>query len=144
MLYSIILFLFILCCITIITIILMQSGRGEGLAGVFGGGEIQSMLGTQATNILEKITWGAVGAFFLLSVVLSLMSTQNSSSIVDKIPVQQAAPAAAKQAQQAQSQTATQVPAGEQSVPVAVPEGTTDAIPAETTGEVPVPAVPTE
>ena len=136
MLYSVLLFLFILCCITIITIILMQSGKGEGLAGVFGGGEIQSMLGTQATNILEKITWGAVGSFFVLTIILSLMSGQKTSSIVDKIPVQQPAPAAAQKAVQApaeQKSPAEETKAVEQNIPAQATET-----------EIPVPAVPAE
>ncbi|MCD6459802.1 preprotein translocase subunit SecG [bacterium] len=157
MFYSILLFLFILCCITIITIILMQSGRGQGLAGVFGGGEIQSMLGTQATNILEKITWGAVASFFILTIILSLTNSQKRSSIIDKIPIEQPAPKAAQQAQipvapsAAKTVQQAEVPAGadeqtpvtEQNAPV--PETQTNTVPAQTKTEIPLqeaPAIP--
>lgn len=83
MFYTLLLILFIISCLFLLTVILIQAGRGEGLAGVFGGENMQQMLGAQAPDILEKITWGTVIVFFSLTIVLSLMTSRNNSSIVD-------------------------------------------------------------
>ena len=92
MFYTLLLLLFIASCLVLLTIILIQAGRGEGLAGVFGGENMQQMLGTQAPDILEKITWGAVIVFFSLTIILSLMTSHRNSSIVDSVSIPEPAP----------------------------------------------------
>lgn len=47
-------------------IVLLQSGRGGGLAGIAAGGATQQLLGTRtAPDILEKATW-ILGALFIV------------------------------------------------------------------------------
>ncbi|MDX9701795.1 MAG: preprotein translocase subunit SecG [Candidatus Auribacterota bacterium] len=86
--YILLLMFFIMLSVVLIGVILMQSGRGQGLAGVFGGGEMQSMLGPRASDFLEKLTWGGVTLFFVLTIVLSLFLSQRKGTIVDKVHVQ--------------------------------------------------------
>ena len=52
-------------------IILLQSGKGGGLAGIAAGGATQQVLGARtAPDILEKATW-TLGAMFILLCVLT-------------------------------------------------------------------------
>ncbi len=102
--YVILLLLFIALCVVLTTVILMQSGRGQGLAGAFGGGEMQTMLGPRATDFLEKLTWGGVTLFFVMTIILSFFVSQRKGSLVDKVQMQ----APPVQQQQTMPATATQ------------------------------------
>lgn len=146
MLYSFFMILFILCCLVLVTVILMQSGRGEGLAGMVSSDNVQSALGPRASDVLEKITWGVVVVFFAFTIFLSVFTTQRKGSIVDKVQVEQ--PQQPVQQQPGTPATATPlnqaVPPGTQA-PVktesAQPQATTGAqTPAA--GQTPAPAQP--
>lgn len=53
-----------------IFVILMQSGQGEGLAGIASGGATRQVLGTrQAPDMLEKATWTLAAIFISLCVI---------------------------------------------------------------------------
>ena len=133
--YVILLLLFIALCIVLTTVILMQSGRGQGLAGAFGGGEMQTMLGPKATDFLEKLTWGGVTLFFVMTIVLSFFVSQRKGSLVDKVqmqapPVQQQTmPATATQPAQAVSDDAANAVESAVSDQPSVPAPAADQIP---------------
>ena len=55
--------------VVLILIILLQRGRGGGLAGAFGGAGGQSALGTRAGDVFTKITIGLAVAWILLACV---------------------------------------------------------------------------
>ncbi|NNJ24473.1 preprotein translocase subunit SecG [Alienimonas chondri] len=55
--------------IVLILIILLQRGRGGGLAGAFGGAGGQSALGTRAGDVFTKITIGLAVAWIVLACV---------------------------------------------------------------------------
>jgi preprotein translocase subunit SecG len=57
--------------------VLLQSGRGGGLAGVFGeSSATQAMFGGRgAATFLTRATWGLGSAFFLLSMLLAVLTT---------------------------------------------------------------------
>jgi preprotein translocase subunit SecG len=60
-------------------IVLLQSGKGEGLAAMGGGGGTVAdgvMGGRQAATLLTKATWITGGIFLGLLLVLSIMSSQ--------------------------------------------------------------------
>ena len=62
--------LFVLCCLTLILIILIQKGRGGGLSAAFGGGA-GSVLGSKTGDFLTWVTIVLVGVFLLLAVVMA-------------------------------------------------------------------------
>ena len=68
-------FTFIIIIITIIAllitfVVLVQSGKGGGLAGIAAGGATQQVLGArQAPDILEKATWILATAFIILCIL---------------------------------------------------------------------------
>ncbi|MCH7532407.1 MAG: preprotein translocase subunit SecG [Gemmatimonadetes bacterium] len=78
-------------------IILLQSGKGGGLAAVGGGAAMTEGIlgGRQATTVLTRATWTSGTIFMLLALVLSIMSSrarQPSSIIQIEAPVTAPAP----------------------------------------------------
>ena len=77
-------------------VILLQSGKGGGLAAMGGGAAATEGIlgGRQATTVLTRATWIAGGTFMGLALILSIMSSraqQPQSILLDDL--QQAAPA---------------------------------------------------
>lgn len=66
------LFLFVITCILLTVIILLQSSKGGGLAGAFGGAGVESFLGGRgAGNFLSKFTTYLAIAFIVLALILA-------------------------------------------------------------------------
>ena len=98
--YTLLLVLLILNSIVLVTAILLQAGKGNGLAATFGGvsSSADSLLGTrQAGNLLTKTSWYGGALFLLLSLVLSIASTNRRAprSVLDQAFTQPVAPAPA-------------------------------------------------
>jgi preprotein translocase subunit SecG len=96
--YTFLIVVLVLASIFLILAILMQSGKGGGLAATFGGvgTSPDSFFGTrQMGNVLTKSSWYLGGAFLLLGFVLSLMSSRAvaSRSVLDQPVSGQTAPA---------------------------------------------------
>lgn len=97
--YTFLLVLLILDALVLGAAILLQSGKGGGLAANFGGASSSSdsVMGTrQAGNLLTKASWTCGGIFLGLAFVLQLMSSSSTAptSVLDKIGAPPAAPAA--------------------------------------------------
>lgn len=76
MLFGFLLFIFIIVCILLCFLILIQSDKGGGISGAIGGGlgGANSLLGTQDTaNILTRGTVIFGSAFALLCILLSFV-----------------------------------------------------------------------
>ena len=70
---TILLIIFIPICILLILIVLLQAGKGGGLAGAFGGAGAQTFLGARgAVDFLSKMTIYLAIGFMALSLILSL------------------------------------------------------------------------
>lgn len=87
--YTFLLVLLIIDSIVLVTAILLQSGKGDGMSASFGGvsSSSDSLMGTrQAGNLLTRTSWWGGGIFLFLAFVLSLMSTQQRapSSVLDQ------------------------------------------------------------
>lgn len=94
--YGLLLTLLILDGIFLTIIILLQSGKGGGLAAMGGSGTTMTdgiLAGRQATTVLTRATWIAGTAFMVLSLVLSIMSSRSAApeSII-RPDIQQSAP----------------------------------------------------
>jgi preprotein translocase subunit SecG len=77
-------------------VILLQSGKGGGLAAMGGGASATEgiLAGRQATTVLTRATWIAGGTFMVLALVLSILSSraqQPQSILLNEL--QQSAPA---------------------------------------------------
>ena len=74
--YGLLLVLHILVCFALVVVILLQSGKGGGLAGGAFGGTAQTVFGGRgATDFLTRATMVLAGTFFLSSIVLALLSS---------------------------------------------------------------------
>jgi len=67
----------VVICLALVLVVLLQSGRGGGLAGAFGGGGAQTFFGGRgAATLLSKATaWLAVG-FMVMSILLAVLSSR--------------------------------------------------------------------
>ena len=96
--FTFLLVLLIIDSLVLVAAILLQAGKGNGLAATFGGvsSSADSLLGTrQAGNLLTKASWWGAGIFLFLSLVLSIASTQRRApkSVLDQAFTQPATPA---------------------------------------------------
>ena len=92
-LFTILTVLVLIASILITLIVLLQNGKGGGLASNFTAGN-QTFGVRQTTDILEKITWGLVAFIFVVSIV-STFTLGNKGKAVDyteKIEAVEAAP----------------------------------------------------
>ena len=73
MIYGILLFLHVMVSVLLVVVILLQSGRGGGLAGSLGGGISTAMFGGQgADKLMIRITTGLAAAFLVLAILISI------------------------------------------------------------------------
>ena len=93
--YGVLLAVLILDGIFLGVVVLLQSGKGGGLAAMGGGAAATDGIlgGRQATTMLTRATWTTGSVFMFLSLVLSIMTsrTQVAQSILrqDAAPVLQ-------------------------------------------------------
>jgi len=89
----------ILVCIFLVSIVLLQHGKGADVGATFGGGG-ESLFGTEGpVPIMNKITTAAAVIFMVTSISLAYMSAHSTTSSVMgdysvPAPVEQAAPIA--------------------------------------------------
>ena len=83
-------FSLVLTALFLILLVLIQRGRGGGLAGAFGGMGGQSAFGTKAGDVFTKITVGVAGFWILLCIlainVLGRQASLFSSSLGGSAP----------------------------------------------------------
>ena len=74
----------VIVCLTLILVILLQAGRGQGLTGpTFASGNVQSLFGTRAGDFLSKATTVAALCFLLTSIGLDLFEVGKSRSLLN-------------------------------------------------------------
>ncbi len=135
---NLLLVVFVIVCLLMTLLILMQRPKQEGLGAAFGGGVTDQVFGASTTNVLQRGTVYLGSLFFLLSLTLAVLighQNKKTSILAPKTPpakVEETKPAADAKSQPAS--LAEELPA-EVTAP-SVEEKT--AAPAET------PAVPTQ
>jgi len=92
--YGVILVIHVMASIFLIMVILLQAGRGGGLADSFGGSQMQNLFGTKSTTVLTKLTTACAVVFIITCLSLAMISSRRSRSLVEKtnipVPVQEA------------------------------------------------------
>lgn len=73
--------------IFLIAVILLQAGRGGGLADTFGGSQMQSLFGTKSTTVLTRLTTVCASLFIITCISLAIISSTRSRSLVDRVNV---------------------------------------------------------
>ena len=79
-LFTILTVLVLIASILITLIVLLQNGKGGGLASNFVAGN-QTFGVRQTTDILEKITWGLVVFIFVVSIATSFTSGNSNKGM---------------------------------------------------------------
>ena len=60
--------------------VLLQAGKGGGLAAVGGGASTDTFIGgRQAATLLTRTTWTTAGIFLALSLILAVLSTRSAA-----------------------------------------------------------------
>jgi preprotein translocase subunit SecG len=70
----------VLLCLCLIAIILIQRGKGGGLAGAFGGVGGSSAFGTKAGDVFTRTTVGIAIAWILLSMLMVVLTNRHNES----------------------------------------------------------------
>jgi len=79
--YTCLLALLVLDAVFLAVVVLLQSGKGGGLAAMGGGASSMTegvLGGRQATTLLTRSTWTAGTIFMVLSLVLSILSSRTA------------------------------------------------------------------
>jgi preprotein translocase subunit SecG len=78
--------LYVLVCIFLVLVVLLQQGKGADLAGAFGGGGSQTSFGPRsASNIMHRMTTVFFILFVVLSLALAILSGKQSKSIMEAV-----------------------------------------------------------
>lgn len=85
----------VLTCFFMILVILLQSGKGGGISGAFGGGAGAALGQRSANTVLTKLTGFAAAVFMVTSMVLAYMATPTAGSGIADAAKKEAAAAAA-------------------------------------------------
>jgi len=81
-LYSFIVIIHILACLSMILVVLLQTGKGADMGAAFGGSS-QTIFGSSgAGTFLGKVTTGIAVVFMLTSLWLAYFAVQRSDSVV--------------------------------------------------------------
>jgi preprotein translocase subunit SecG len=89
--------LYVLVCLFLVMVVLLQQGKGADLAGAFGGGGSQTSFGPRTTtNIMHRMTTGAFILFVVLCLALAILSGKQRSSVMENVvvPTEESAPVA--------------------------------------------------
>ena len=79
MLYGVAIFIFVLVCIMLMAIILLQSSKTGGMGTAMGGQAINTAFGGYgADKILVKITSGLAVSFMSLAIIIGMMENPSS------------------------------------------------------------------
>ena len=82
--YILVIIVHVIVCLFLIAVILLQAGRGGGLSDMAGGGQPQSILGTQANVFMTRVTEVCAVSFVVTSLTLGVMTTHRGKSLFEK------------------------------------------------------------
>ena len=123
--YYVIVGLYVLVCLMLSLVILLQQGRGGDIASAFGGSSSQAAFGARSgATVLTKATAVAAVLFMVFALTLSIIGQRGTGSVVSGTP---APPPAAKPLTPPRSTTPAAVPSA---APTTTPPATTTSTPA--------------
>jgi len=101
--YTLLIVLYIVVCIFLILVVLLQQGKGADVAAAFGAASSQTAFGPRGTTtLLHKLTTGSFVLFVVLCIGLSVLTARRGRSVATGV---QGAPAASAPATPAPATT---------------------------------------
>jgi preprotein translocase subunit SecG len=77
--------IYVIVCVFLILVVLLQQGKGADVSAAFGASSSQTTFGARgATTLLEKITTWSFVAFSVLAVTISLLQARRPGSVLSK------------------------------------------------------------
>jgi preprotein translocase subunit SecG len=127
MLYYLFVTLYVVACLVLMIVILLQQGKGGDIANAFGGGASQAVFGARAgATVLTKVTTGLSAAFMVIALLLAVWGSRGTSSVVGGV----------------EGPAAPQLPAAATAPMTAPPAGATPSTPAPAATTTPESAAP--
>ena len=80
---TLIIIIHVIACVILITLVLIQRGRGAGLVEGFAG--VESMFGTKTNAFLTRTTTVMSVVFFLTCLSLAVLSVKQSKSLMRNV-----------------------------------------------------------
>lgn len=120
--------LYVLVCLLLMALILLQPSEGGGVSQTLGGGQVQTILGTKTTSFLIKTTAVLATIFLGICLLLAALSGKKDKSLME-------------------SRAAVEIEETEktnQTVPVTAPAATEETTPAKAESNVPQATMPVE
>ena len=74
----------VIVCLVLILVVLLQAGRGGGVSDMMGGGQPQSIFGTQTNSFMMRATEACAVLFIITSLSLGIITSQRGKSLVEK------------------------------------------------------------
>ncbi|MAE68963.1 MAG: preprotein translocase subunit SecG [Gemmatimonadetes bacterium] len=116
MILGFLIFVHVVVCVALVGVVLLQSGKGGGLAGLGGGGATAVFGGRGATDVLSKLTQGLAIGYMVLSMTIALVGSgvgDQEGSVIERRRADLAVPATEVLQQLQADQIVEDVPAGE-------------------------------
>lgn len=139
---NILLVIFVIVCLLMSLLILMQRPKQEGLGAAFGGGVTDQVFGARTTNVLQKGTVYLGSMFFIISLALAVLMGQQTKTVSLATPEAAAeveeAPPAEPVAETLPKSLSEELPTADQAT-TETPAPTE--VPADASEEVPAPEV---
>jgi preprotein translocase subunit SecG len=77
--------IYVIVCVFLILVVLLQQGKGADVSAAFGASSSQTTFGARgATTLLERITTWSFVAFSVLAVTISLMQARRPGSVLSR------------------------------------------------------------
>jgi preprotein translocase subunit SecG len=122
--YYVIIGLYVLVCLILSLVILLQQGRGGDIANAFGGSSSQAAFGARSgATVLTKATAVAAVLFMVFALTLAIIGQRGTSSVVSGTP----APPASNTRKPVIPPASSTAPAAAPSAPSTAPAAATPA-----------------
>ena len=77
--------IYVIVCVFLILVVLLQQGKGADVSAAFGASSSQTTFGARgATTLLERITTWSFVAFSVLAVTISLLQARRPGSVLSR------------------------------------------------------------
>ena len=88
MLYYLVAGIYVIVCLTLMLVVLLQQGKGGDIANAFGGGSSQAAFGARSgATVLSRTTAIAAAVFMAGAVILGVMGQRGPGSVLGTINV---------------------------------------------------------